>query len=210
VNHICTEYCSEENKTQLTYVRHDYLAGIHGQMHFKSAVCDHWTNLAQTSDIVMISSAAHIHELLNFPNETKAKPDINYTKYIDASAAVVANRLKTLKMKPNTVLVYMTASAGIENFTSDCSLKPEDVPLPYDTMFSWDKVPYMQATYVRAIRQAMMEINQPFLVLDMQHLMQMRRGCRGDFVHGNSQVKESSYFTTWQVLYNLLVEYNSA
>jgi len=162
VNGICTSYCSSHNKTQLTYVRHDFLAGAHGVMHFKTAVCDHWMRLAGSSDIVVISSAAHIHELVTYPNETVASPKVPFETYVDASAYFIADKLKKLKMKPNSVLVYMTSSGGIENFTNDCSLKPADKPLPYDKQYNWDKIPYMQATYVRVFKEAMREIKQPF------------------------------------------------
>mmetsp|Transcript_696 Transcript_696/g.1191 ORF Transcript_696/g.1191 Transcript_696/m.1191 type:complete len:173 (+) Transcript_696:3-521(+) len=164
--------------------------------------------LAGSSDIVVISSAAHIHELVTYPNETVASPKVPFETYVDASAYFIADKLKKLKMKPNSVLVYMTSSGGIENFTNDCSLKPADKPLPYDKQYNWDKIPYMQATYVRVFKEAMREIKQPFLIMDLQYLNQMRRGCRGDFVHGFSTVKESPYFNVWLLLYNLMLEYN--
>ena len=185
------------------------MAGIHGSFHFKTAVCEHWWTLAASQDVIVISSAAHINELLLYPNETEAPADVNATTIIDASANQIARKLKQLKLKPDSVVVYLTSSAGIENFSKDCDLKPEDTPLPYDTRFNWHMVPYMQEVYVRTFEQAMLEANHSFLVLDLQHLMQMRRGCRGDFVHGYSEVKGSPYFNTWLALYNLLLEYNN-
>jgi hypothetical protein len=157
---------------------------------------------------VLISSAAHVQEILTYPFEQAASPAVDYTHYIDASARLIAGKLKTIKMKPDSLLVYMTSSAGIENFTNDCSLQPAETPLPYGSLYNWDKIPYMQSRYVQEFRQvAEEEMNQTFLVLDMQHMVQMRRGCRGDFVHGHATVKASPYFNNWLVLYNLLVEY---
>lgn len=210
VNKICTKFCPSVNQTTLTYVRHDFLVGVHGKMHFKSAVCDHWLALAEQSDIVLISSAAHINELVEYPREQPATPGVPFTTYIDESARIIANKLKKLKMKPNSVIVYLASSAGIMNFTNDCSLKPESRPLPYDSMYNWDKVPYMQTTYVTALQQAMHEVHQPFLVIDLQYLMQMRRGCRGDFVHSVSTVKDSPYFNVWLLLHNLMLEYHKS
>jgi hypothetical protein len=184
------------------------LAGVHGRFHYKETVCEHWWALAASHDIIVLSSASHINELLMFPNETAAAVHTNDTTLIDASANLIARKLKQLKLKPSAVIVYMTASSGITNFSKDCNLPPEDTPLPYDALFNWHMVPYMQQTYVRTFRQAMRDMNQPFLVLDMQHLMQMRRGCRGDFVHAIGG-KASPYFHTWLALYNLLVAYNN-
>ena len=166
-----------------------------------------WWDVAASHDIILMSSAAHIDELIKFPNEIEALSSENATSLIDVSAVRVANKLRQLKLKPDAVVVYMTSSGGIYNFSTNCTLKPEDTPLPYSEHFNWHMIPYMQQVYVQAIRQAMSEKKQPFLVLDMQYLMQMRRGCRGDYIHSLSTVKASPYFNTWMVLYNLLLEY---
>jgi hypothetical protein len=181
--------------------------GIHGNMHFKSSVCEHWWELASRTDVILISSAAHVNDILEFPNEKAATPAVNATTIIDASATLLANKLKQLTLKPDAVVVYMTTSAGIENFTNDCDLKPSDTPLPYDSRYHWQMVPYMQQAYVRGFRRVMQERHQPSLVMDLQHIVQMRRGCRGDFVHSSSQVMASPYFNHWLVLYNLMLEY---
>lgn len=209
VNIICKEYCAPSNQTVMTYVRHDHLVGIHGSMHFKSSVCEHWWTLAAQQDVIILSAAAHIHELVMFPNEQPAPAGVNSTSLISTSARLIAAKLKQLKLKKDAVIVFVTSSGGIANFSSDCNLKPAASPLPIDDMFSWPLVPRMQSSYVGAFRQALLERGQPFLVLDLQHLQQMRRGCRGDYVHSSSRTKDSPYFNTWLLLFNLLLEHNA-
>ena len=207
VYHTCKEHCPATTTTTITYIRHDHLVGIHGESHLQTSVCEHWWSLAASQDIIMLSAAAHVNELILFPNETATRGNANIT--LDRSAVQIANKLKHIPLKPNAVVMYMTASSGIYNFSKDCTLPPENIPLPHTDHYNWNMVPYMQQSYVKTIRQAMNDRHQPFLVLDLQYLTQMRRGCRGDFVHAFSDVKSSPYFNTWMMLYNLLMEYRT-
>ena len=199
------EHCLEE--TLLSYVRHDFLVGTHGKTYYQSSVCSYWEDIVMLQDVVVISFGAHVKGLISYPNGKKADIGAEPTLIIQSSANLVASKLRQLKFKNGSALIYFTAGGGIEKYTRDCSEAPASKPLPYDTLHEWQWIPHVQKSYVNEIRDVMAERKQPFLVLNLQHLTQMQRGCRRNYIHPNTTDKRSPYYLAWLILYNLLLEY---
>ena len=202
---MCHDQC--KNKLDLTFVRHDFLKGVHGDNIAPSAVCDSWWEMAPKYDIVVFSSGAHVNNMVLHPYGAKSPPsNFSANKMIESSAHLIGDELKRLipRMKPSAQFIYMTTNGGIQNFTHDCSVKPEEVPIPIADQYSWPLIPAMQEVYVREFRKAVVPFK--LLVMDMQYMMQMRRGCHNDYVHTNPATKNSPQFNTWQLLYNILIE----
>ena len=205
VNGICSEHSTSH--AELTYVRHDFLVGAHGRFYFQSNVCAYWRDLAATQDVIIMSFGAHVRDMIEYPNQIEAEATANASLIIDSSAEVVAEQMRKMPLKPDVIVIYLTAGGGIENFTRDCTEPPAHKPWPYEKRFAWNWIPYAQKRYVLTIGSVMKERSIPFLVMDTQHLSQMRRGCRYDFVHSSTREMESPMYHTWLVLYNLLSEY---
>ena len=66
---ICIEPRADAIKTDTTmsYIRHDYIYGHHGQAWNKNSVCDYWQEIVHNKDLIITSFGAHLPEVLSHP-----------------------------------------------------------------------------------------------------------------------------------------------
>jgi hypothetical protein len=197
--HICKDECPGA-PTIATFIRHDFLIGVHGEWYFKSGVCDEWWQRARNVDYVVLSFGPHISAMKSHPNLKPATADFNMSQFLESTATEVARRLETT-LKPHATVIFRTAHHGARNFSADCAEMPAEVPPVPEDVFAWDSIPLSNRIYIDTFTR---ELTRKLLVVNSENLMNSRRGCRGDSLHFNVKSWQSPVAMDWQLLQNVL------
>jgi hypothetical protein len=208
---ICKSQCPNK-QTTITFFRHDYLFGVHGEWFYQSTVCDSWQEYARAADVLLVSFGLHLDSMFLFPHTRPVSSDDNITALIRESAKYAAGHIREL-MKPGSLVIYRTSHFGVENHFSDCSAPPSEVPAKPRPIYSWDQIPPTQYVYMNALKKAFHKRSVSgkridYLEINHQWLMAMRPGCRLDYVHFKTETWESPVAIDWQILQNLLFAYH--
>jgi hypothetical protein len=202
---ICNKYCPNDTKTQLIYIRHDFLTNKHGNSWLPSTVCEHWVNEISTSDIIVLSFGPHISAMIDYPYHKISSKKILLDKILYKESNNLVNILLR-KMKNDSVVMYRSGHIGYSKPNRDCSIKPINNLPQVTSKYHWDSIPKANRIYTETLKRS---FSSRLLVMDTQYAMLQWRGCKRDYMHFNFTDSRTPLLIEWQILYNLLAEYNN-
>jgi hypothetical protein len=219
VNHIkiCQEECGSRGEpVSLTYMMHDYLDGIHGDVHRQ--VCDEWINIAHQYNVLFLSFGAHTASMATHPFGTPAPDNFNITAFLEKTSAELVRKIneQVLSKNPALTILYLSAGTGHRNFTQDCFQKPDQLNANNtddeldERGYHWSLVREAQRIYMHALRtKTKVATNNTVITLDLQHIQAEQRECMRDYMHYTYDTLMSPYFLQWQFIHNVLSAYNA-
>lgn len=201
---ICDHVCPANETVLITYIRHDYIQGVHGLDYYKTSLCEHWQAIAHLYDYLFVSIGPHANAMTQFPY---GKPVAQYTdfrhKSFFAAEAIETANVLNLESKPNAQLIFRTGPVGVAEYSKHCELQPFDTPPVIHNNHSWPLIPVLNDIYVNTLRNA---LGQRLLIMDTSTLMSKMRGCRRDPMHLRDDNASTPILLEWLILQNLLVE----
>lgn len=205
---ICSEECDQSGKdsSTITFFRHDYLINTHGFFYHKSTVCEKWWSYVETADVVMVSFGPHIESMREYPYNYPPAQNFDVLSLVEETARNVSYKLKSM-LKPDAVVVYRTSHHGIHNPIKDCLLEPLAAPYPPEKNYSWDLIPVANQIYMKSLKR---HLGRGLLIMNHQNLLNMRIGCRNDFIHFATNDWHSPIAMDWQILQNILEVYHKS